>query len=87
MVEKFVKTCEKSVERKKKIKTHFRDLIVVPKLVGMTIEVYNGRAFQDVPIIIEMLGHRLGEFAPTRGIVKHSAAGIGATKGSRAKKK
>ena len=87
VIERFVRSCEKRIGRKKKIKTHKRDLIVVPRLVGMTIGIHNGKEFQDVIIMMEMVGHRLGEFAPTRGIVKHSAAGIGATKGSKAKKK
>ena len=87
VIEKFIKSCEKKIERKKNIRTHLRDLVIVPKMVGMKIGVYNGRGFQDVNVIIEMIGHRLGEFALTRTRVKHSSAGIGATKGSRAKKK
>ena len=87
VIEKFVKNCERKIEKKKKIRTHLRDLVIVPKLVGMSIGVHNGRGFQDVPIIMEMIGHRLGEFTLTRVKVKHSSAGIGATKSSRAKKK
>ncbi len=86
-VEKFIKRCEKKIERKKRIRTHLRDLVIVPKLVGMIIEVHYGRGFQEVPITIEMIGHRLGEFALTRGRVKHSSAGIGATRGSKSIKK
>lgn len=87
VIEKFIKECEKKIGKKKRIRTHLRDLVVVPKLVGMTIGVHNGRGFQDVEIIMEMIGHRLGEFAQTRTRVSHSGAGVGATKGSRAKKK
>jgi len=87
LVEKFVKSCEEKDSRKKRIKTHLRDMIIVPKLVGKTIWVYNGRDFISVQITIEMIGHRLGEFALTRKYVKHTSAGVGATKGSRAKKK
>jgi len=87
VIEKFIKVCEKKIERNKKIRTHLRDIVIVPRLVGMTIGVHNGRGFQEVEITMEMIGHRLGEFAQTRGMVKHSSAGIGATKGSRAKKK
>lgn len=86
-VEKFTKICETKISRKKRIRTHLRDIVIVPKLVGMTIGIHNGKAFQDVAITIEMIGHRLGEFALTRTRVAHSGAGIGATKGSRAKKK
>ena len=87
IVEKFVKACDEKDSKKKRIKTHLRDMIIVPKLVGKTIWVYNGREFVSVQITIEMIGHRLGEFALTRKYVKHTSAGVGATKGSRAKKK
>jgi small subunit ribosomal protein S19 len=87
VVEKFIKNCEIKIQRKKRIRTHNRDLIIVPKLVGMTIGIHNGKEFRIVEITMEMIGHRLGEFAHTRGMVKHSGAGLGATKGSRAKKK
>ncbi|MGV8131787.1 MAG: ribosomal protein S19 family protein [Candidatus Pacearchaeota archaeon] len=87
MVEKFVKSAEEKLSRKKKIRTHLRDLIIVPKMVGMNIQIYNGKTFEDVAIDIEMIGHRLGEFALTRQKVNHSAAGIGATRGSKAAKK
>lgn len=86
-VQKFVFSCEKKVARGKRIRTHKRDIIIVPKLIGYSIGVHNGKAFQEVPITTEMIGHRLGEFSPTRTKVTHSSAGIGATKGSRAKKK
>ena len=87
VIQKFVGDCEKKVSKGKTIKTHRRDLVIVPGLVGMTIAVHNGRNFEQVPITIEMIGHRLGEFSQTRGKVNHSGAGVGATKGSRAKKK
>lgn len=87
VIEKFVQRCEKTFAQKKKIKTHMRDIIIVPRLVGMTIGIYNGKAFNDIPITTEMIGHRLGEFSMTRGRVQHGAAGIGATKGSKAAKK
>jgi small subunit ribosomal protein S19 len=87
VIEKFVKRCETSVASKKKIKTHLRDIIVVPRLVGMTISIYNGKLFNDITVTAEMIGHRLGEFSPTRSKVQHGEAGIGATKGSKALKK
>ncbi len=86
-IQKFVKRCEKKLEKNKKIKTHLRDLVIVPKLVGLTIGVHNGKSFQEVPITVEMIGHRLGEFTLSRGKVNHGAAGLGATKSSRAQKK
>ena len=67
---------------KKPLKTQNRDLVIIPEMIGMTINVHNGRAFERVMVNIEMLGHRLGEFTQTRSSVKHGAAGIGATRSS-----
>ena len=67
---------------KKQIKTHCRDMVIVPDMLGLTILVYQGKEFFPVSISEEMLGHYLGEFAQTRVKVKHSAPGIGATKSS-----
>ena len=86
-IEKFIQRCEEKTTKNKKIRTHLRDLIIVPKLVGLTIAVHNGKTFHEIPITFEMIGHRLGEFSPTRGRVNHGSAGIGATKSSRAQKK
>lgn len=87
VIEKFVKRCETAILQKKKIKTHLRDIVIVPKMVGMSIQIHNGKLFNDVPITAEMIGHRLGEFSLTRGRVNHGEAGIGATKSSKALKK
>jgi small subunit ribosomal protein S19 len=86
-IERFVKRCETSISQKKRIQTHLRDMIIVPRMVGMNIFVHNGKQFNDVPITVEMIGHRLGEFSFTRGRVNHGEAGIGATKSSKALKK
>ncbi len=68
----------------KKIRTHCRDMVITPEMVGLTIHVHNGKAFVPVSVTLEMLGHRLGEFALTRKPVKHSAPGVGATRSSAA---
>lgn len=86
-VEDFVNRAKIKIERKKMVKTHNRDLVIVPQMVGMRIHVHRGNNFAPVDIITEMLGHRLGEFAPTRNKVAHSKAGLGATKSSKAKAK
>ncbi len=86
-IENFVSRAKKKVEKNKAIKTHNRDMIVVPQLTGMKIQIYNGHEFLPVEIAKEMLGHRLGEFAPTRSKVKHGGAGVGSTKGSKSKSK
>ncbi len=81
-IENFVKRCEKTIAGKKKIRTHLRDIVIVPKLVGMAIGVYNGKSYNDVNITSQMIGHRLGEFALTRQKVVHGEPGIGSTKSS-----
>ncbi len=65
------------------IRTHLRDMIVLPEMIGMKIAVHNGKEFTPVEIIPEMLGHYLGEFVLTRKKVTHGAAGIGATRSSK----
>lgn len=70
------------LEEKDNVKTHLRSMIVVPKMVGKTIQVYNGKDFVPVEIQKEMLGHCLGELAKTRKEVSHSAPGLGATRSS-----
>ena len=84
-IEEFVTKCQSKSDKKKPIKTHSRYLIIVPKMVGYTIGIYNGKQYVNVAIEEKMLGHRLGEFSVTRTKVSHGAAGIGATKSSLAK--
>ncbi len=67
----------------KQMKTHVRDLIILPKFVGKVVEVYNGNSYIKFEIRPEMIGHYLGEFAPTRKEVKHSGPGVGATRSSK----
>ena len=86
-IERFVKRCKEKLEKNKKIRTHKRDMIILPEIVGMNIGVHNGKEFTPVEIIGEMIGHRLGEFALTRSKVVHSKAGIGSTKGTKHKAK
>ncbi|AFH42506.1 30S ribosomal protein S19 [Fervidicoccus fontis] len=69
-------------EGKKVIKTHLRNMIVLPEMIGLTIAVYNGKEFIPVRITPEMLGKRLGEFAPTTKSVKHGEPGLKATRSS-----
>jgi small subunit ribosomal protein S19 len=65
-----------------KVKTHVRDMIILPEMVGITIFVHNGREFVPVEIKPEMIGHYLGEFAITNKPVKHGTPGIGASRSS-----
>ena len=70
--------------RKKPIKTHAREMVVLPEMVGLTIHVHAGKAFVPIIITEEMIGLFLGELTMTRSRVEHSAPGIGATKSSTA---
>ncbi|MDM7918390.1 MAG: ribosomal protein S19 family protein [Methanosarcina sp.] len=86
-IEGFVNRAKTKEEKGKKIRTHKRDIIIVPQMIGMKIQVYDGKTFVPIEVTGEMLGHRLGEFAPTRGRIKHGSAGVGATKGTKHKSK
>lgn len=66
----------------KPIRTHLRDMVVLPEMVGLKFAVHNGKEFVSFDISPEMVGHRLGEFALTRRKVSHGAPGIGATRSS-----
>lgn len=86
-IENFLKVIRDKKKKGKEIKTHHRDIVIVPEMVGLKIHIYNGKSFLPIQINEEMLGHRLGEFSHTRGKVKHTKAGVGATKGSMHKSK
>ena len=86
-IEDFINRANKKLSKKTPIRTHQRDLIIVPKMLGMKIQIHNGKNFISIEVIMDMLGHRLGEFALTRARVKHGSAGVGSTKGTRAQAK
>jgi small subunit ribosomal protein S19 len=65
------------------IRTHLRNMVILPEFVGLTFAVHNGQAFERVQIEPEMIGHYLGEFQLTRTSVEHGQAGIGATRSSK----
>ena len=65
------------------VRTHRRDMIILPEMVERTIAVYTGKEFREVEITGEMLGHNLGEFALTRKSVAHTGPGVGATRSSK----
>jgi len=64
------------------VKTHVRDMVIIPEMVGLTILVHNGKEFVPVEIKPKMIGHYLGEFAITNKPVKHGTPGIGASRSS-----
>ena len=57
----------------KPIKTSSRRSTILPQFVGLTFNVYNGQKFIPVSVSEEMVGHKLGEFAPTRNFPGHAA--------------
>jgi len=63
-------------------KTHARDMIILPEMVGANLLVHNGKEFTALEIKPEMIGHYLGEFAITNKPVKHGVPGIGASRSS-----
>ena len=65
------------------VRTHRRDIPIIPEFVGKTVSVYNGKEFKEFEIKPEMIGHFLGEFALTRRTPQHSGPGVGATKSSK----
>ena len=60
-----------SLESKTVIKTWARNSEISPEMVGYTFGVHNGKDFISVRVTEEMIGHRLGEFSPTRKFIKH----------------
>ncbi|MDD3977020.1 30S ribosomal protein S19 [Methanomicrobium antiquum] len=70
-------------EGKERIRTHERDMIILPEMVGKSVEIHNGKDFLKVEIQPEAVFMFLGEFALTRKRVSHGSAGIGATRSSK----
>ena len=64
-------------------RTHVRDMIVFPEMVGLKIGVYNGKTYEVVEVKPDMIGHYLGEFSQTRKRITHGSPGVGATRSSK----
>ena len=64
------------------INTHLRDLIILPSMIGTTVNVYSGKEFVPVTITSEMVSHYLGEYVITNKRVSHGAPGVGASRSS-----
>jgi len=67
---------------KGQLRTHARDMIILPDMVGLTLHVHNGKEFFQVTIRHEMIGHYLGEYAITNKRVQHGTPGVGASRSS-----
>ena|SRR3989344_2088143 len=83
---KLLKKIDLTLENKykKPIKTHCRDMIILPKMIGLTIHIHAGNKFEPVLLSEQAIGMHLGDLTLTRKKVQHSAPGIGATKSSSA---
>jgi small subunit ribosomal protein S19 len=66
----------------KTIRTHVRDMIILPEMVGLKFAVYNGKEFVEFQVVPEMIGHYLGEFSITTKKVEHGEPGLKATRSS-----
>jgi len=77
------KFLEKLRKSGKPVRTHIREMVIIPEMVFKKVLIHNGNTWIGVDIKPEMVGHRLGEFALTRHKVMHSAPGVGATKASK----
>ena len=64
------------------VRTHVRDMTVLPEMVGATVAIYNGKEYIETLIQPQMIGHVFGEFSPTTKKVNHGSPGIGATRSS-----
>ena len=64
------------------INTHLRDLIILPSMIGTTVNVFSGKEFVPVTITSEMVSHYLGEYVITNKRVSHGAPGVGASRSS-----
>jgi len=79
-----IRKTKESTEQAQKatIKSHARDMVILPEMVGVALLVHNGKEFTALEIKPEMIGHYIGEFAVTNKPVKHGTPGIGASRSS-----
>lgn len=65
------------------VKTHLRNMVILPEMIGSVLAVYNGKVYNIVEIKPDMVGYYLGEFSITYKPIRHGRPGIGATNSSR----
>jgi len=70
------------LKKKNSVKTHLRDMIVLPQFVGKTISIHSGKSFEPVIIQEDMIGMFFGELVMTRKRIQHNSPGVGASKSS-----
>lgn len=64
------------------VKTHVRDMIIIPEMLGLTVQLHSGKEYVAIEIKPEMIGHFIGEFSITNQKVVHGTPGIGASRSS-----
>lgn len=69
-------------EKPAAVKTHLRNAVILPEMVGGVVGIHNGKEFLNVEIKFDMIGKYLGEFSLTYKMTSHGKPGVGATKGS-----
>ena len=79
---KLIEEVKNAKNAKNPIKTHLRDFIILPYMVGLTIHIHNGKDFMPVEIKPSMIGHYLGEYAMTNKRVVHGTPGVGSSRSS-----
>ena len=72
----------KDKNNKNPIKTHLRDVIILPYMIGTTVHIFSGKEFVPITITLQMVGHYLGEYVITNKRVNHGAPGVGASRSS-----
>jgi len=72
----------KDKNNKNPIKTHLRDVIILPYMIGVTVHIFSGKEFVPITITLQMVGHYLGEYVITNKRVNHGAPGVGASRSS-----
>ncbi len=73
---------KENVAKPEPVKTHCRDMIIIPEMLGLTLQLHSGKEYVSIEIKPEMVGHYIGEFAITNQKVVHGTPGIGASRSS-----
>ena len=81
--EKEKKFLERLRKSEKPVRTHLRQMIIIPEMFDKTVMLHSGKEWVRIIIKPEMVGHKMGEFLLTRKRVLHSAPGVGATRASK----
>jgi small subunit ribosomal protein S19 len=77
-----IRSHRREQKQDKSIRTHVRNMVVLPEMIGMKLAVYNGKEFVELVVSPEMIGHYLGEFSSPIKKVEHGEPGLKATRSS-----